>query len=100
MFKLYETLAPARQLELAVRAKTPIQLAQTFAAYVGQFYDREAFDALARQVADLYDAAGTDGAGTFRWQLDRRLCERSRPPVTWDVAPARSDRVDRVDRAA
>ncbi len=89
MFKLYETLAPARQLELAVRAKTPTQLAQTFAAYVGQFYEREAFDALARQVADLYDDAG---AGTFRWQLDRRLCERSRAPVAWDVAPTPQDR--------
>ena len=41
-----------------MRAKTPSQLAQTFAAYVGQFYDRDAFDALARQAADdLYDPA-------------------------------------------
>ena len=89
MFKLYETLAPARQLEFAVRAKTPSQLAQTFAAYVGQFYDRDAFDALARQVRDLYDA---ERAGTFRSQLDRRLCDRYHAPVAWEVAPLAADR--------
>ena len=84
MFKLYETLAPTQQLEFAVRAKTPTQLAQTFAAYVGQFYDREAFDALARQVQDLYDVERAD---TFRSQLDRRLCDRYHVPVAWEVAP-------------
>jgi len=84
MFKIYETLAPTQQLEFAVRAKTPSQLAQTFASYVGQFYDREAFDALARQVRDLYDV---ERAGTFRSQLDRRLCDRYHAPVAWDVAP-------------
>lgn len=89
MYKLYETLAPTRQLEIAVRAKTPTQLAQTFAAYVGQFYDRDAFDELARQVHDLYDP---DRASTFRSQLDRRLCDRHRTPVVWEVAPQRTDR--------
>ncbi len=89
MYKLYDTLTQTRQLEIAVCAKTPTQLAQTFAAYVGQFYDRDAFDELARQVHELYDA---DRASTFRSQLDRRLCERSRAPVAWDVAPARQDR--------
>jgi len=88
MFKLYECLPQARQLELAVQARTPTQLARTFAAFVGQFYDREAFDALARQVHDLYDA---DRASTFRSQLDRRLCERYHAPVAWEVAPRRTD---------
>ena len=89
MPRLYEILSPARQLELAVQAKSPTQLARTFAAFVGQFYDREAFDALARQVNDLYDA---DRASTFRSQLDRRLCDRYHAPVTWVVAPRRMDR--------
>lgn len=84
MPKLYEILSPARQLELAVQAKSPTRLAQTFAAFVGQFYDREAFDALARQVSELYDA---ERAGTFRTQLDRRLCDRYHAPVAWDVSP-------------
>lgn len=89
MFKLYETQSPARQLQLAVQAKSPTRLAQTFAAFVGQFYDREAFDALARQVSDLYDA---ERASTFRSQLDRRLCDRYRAPVAWEVAPQAADR--------
>jgi hypothetical protein len=84
MPKLYETLAPAKQLEFAARTKSPARLAQTFAAYVGQFYDREAFDALARQVSDLYDS---EGATAFRAQLDRRLCDRYHAPVAWDMAP-------------
>ena len=84
MFKLYETQSPARQLEFAVQVKSPAQLAQTFAAFVGQFYDREAFDALARQVSDLYDA---ERASTFRSQLDRRLYDRYHAPVAWEVAP-------------
>ena len=86
---LYETLPPTQQLVVAVQARTPTQLAQTFAAFVGQFYDREAFDALARQVNDLYDA---ERAGRFRSQLDRRLYDRYHAPVAWDVGPASADR--------
>ncbi|HZR98673.1 MAG TPA: hypothetical protein VFE37_08205 [Chloroflexota bacterium] len=86
---LYETLPPTQQLAVAVQARTPSQLAQTFAAFVGQFYDREAFDALARQVNDLYDA---ERAGRFRSQLDRRLHDRYHAPVAWDVGPASADR--------
>jgi hypothetical protein len=89
MARIYESLAPARQLELAVQTKSPIQLARTFAAFVGQFYDREAFDALARQVSDLYDR---ERAGAFRSQLDRRLCDRYHAPVSWDIAPTGADR--------
>ncbi|MGD9510663.1 MAG: hypothetical protein AB7I38_18380 [Dehalococcoidia bacterium] len=89
MATVYETLSPARQLELAVQMKTPVQLARTFAAFVGQFYDREAFDALARQVSDLYDG---ERAGAFRSQLDRRLCDRYHAPVVWEIAPTGADR--------
>jgi hypothetical protein len=92
MPKLYVTLPPARQLELAVKTKSPAQLAQTFAAYVGQFYDRSAFDTLARQVSDLYDLDSPDRATCFRTRLNRRLCERSRAPVAWDVGVAERDR--------
>ena len=85
MPKLYEILSPARQRELAVQAKSPTGLAQTFAAFVGQFYDRAAFDSLARQVSELYDA---ERARAFRAQLDRRLRDRYHAPVAWDVSPA------------
>ncbi len=47
------------------------------------------FDALARQVNDLYDA---ERAGCFRSQLDRRLHDRYHAPVAWDVGPASADR--------
>ncbi|HZS00051.1 MAG TPA: hypothetical protein VFE37_15160 [Chloroflexota bacterium] len=90
MATLYETLPATQQLVLAVQARTPSQLAQTFAAFVGQFYDREAFDALARQVNGLYDA---ERGGCFRAQLDRRLHDRYHAPVAWDVGPASADRV-------
>ena len=48
MTKLYETLSTERRLEAAVRVHGPATLAQTFSAFVGQFYDRSEFDALAR----------------------------------------------------
>src|SRR5207237_6282013 len=53
MAKLYETLSTERQLEAAVRVHGPATLAQTFSAFVGQFYDRSEFDALARRVDAL-----------------------------------------------
>ena len=83
MPKLYETQPAALQLALAVRARRPAGLAQTFASYAGQFYDRGAFDALARQVNHLYAATSPDDAHTFRSRLDRRLCDRHHAPVTW-----------------
>ena len=91
MPELHETLSPAERLELAVRTKSPVRLAETFAAYVGQFYDRSDFDALARRVHDLYASADRERAGCFRARLDRRLHDRYHAPVAWDVAPARSD---------
>lgn len=89
MPKLYEILSPAHQLELAVSAKSPLRLADTFASFVGQFYDRSDFDRLARQVSDLYHADNSESAHRFRARLDRRLHDRYRDPVAWDVTPAR-----------
>jgi hypothetical protein len=92
MPKLYETLSRARQLDLAVQSKTPARLAQTFAAFVGQFYDRTDFDTLARQVSECYEAENTDDAYRFRSALDRRLNDRYHTPVVWNVSPRRTDR--------
>ena len=89
MPKLYEILPPARQLELAVVGRSPLRLADTFAFFVGQFYDRSDFDKLARQVSELYDADSAERADRFRARLDRRLHDRYRDPVTWDVTPSR-----------
>ncbi|MBI4496637.1 MAG: hypothetical protein HY689_01900 [Chloroflexi bacterium] len=92
MSRLYETLSPSQQLDLAVRTKSPARLAQTFVAYVGQFYDRTDFDVLARQVSDLYAADSNEQASRFRSALDRRLSDRYHAPVAWDIAPARRNR--------
>jgi hypothetical protein len=87
MPRLYDIQPPGQQVELAVRTKPPAQLAQTFAAYVGQFYDRAAFDALAREVSDLYARESSELASCFRARLDRRLYDRYHTPVAWDVSP-------------
>jgi hypothetical protein len=84
MQTIHETLPPTRRLELAVRVSTPTRLARTFAEFVGQFYDRQDFDLLARRVSELYDPAR---ASTFRAQLDRRLYDRYHGAVAWEVAP-------------
>jgi hypothetical protein len=93
MAKLHESLARAQQLELAVRANKPAGLARTFAAYVGQFYDRSDFDALARRVSNLYARDDADLAGRFRARLDRRLHDRYHAPVAWDLPSSEMDRV-------
>ena len=91
MPELAETLLPADHIELAVRLKSPARLAQAFAAFVGQFYDRSDFDALARRVNDLYAGESAERAAHFRARLDRRLHDRYHAPVAWDVAPAQTD---------
>ncbi len=80
---LRETLSIPEQLACAVRQHTPVQLAHTFAAFEGQFYDRVPFDDLARQVHALY---APDDAHLFRTRLDRRLRDRHSAPVAWDVS--------------
>ncbi len=87
MTRIYETLPPVGWLQMTLRVMSPTRLAQTFAAFVGQFYDRSAFDTLARQVSDLYDLESAEHARIFRSQLDRRLCDRYHERVAWDLAP-------------
>ena len=84
MPKLYEILSPAQQLELAVVGRSPLRLADTFASFVGQFYDRSDFDKLARQISELYDADSAERADRFRARLNRRLHDRYHEPVAWD----------------
>jgi len=92
MTRLSDTLPLASRLQLALQLHTPSRLARTFAIFSGQFYERGAFDALARKVNELYDLESPERANVFRSQLDRRLCERARGPVAWDV-PNGEDRV-------
>ena len=83
MTKVIDTLSLEQQLALIARLTSPARLAQTFAAFVGQFYDRPAFDAFARQVSDYYDP---ERARSFRRNLDRRLADRYHDPVAWELA--------------
>lgn len=85
MVRIYETLPPVGRLQMALRVMSPTRLAQTFASFAGQFYDRADFDSLARQVSSLYDLESAEHAHVFRSQLDRRLCDRFHAPVAWDV---------------
>src|SRR5205807_10233143 len=87
MPSLSTCLSPIQQLELAVRVKSPAGLAQTFAAYAGQFPDRSDFDALARQTHQLYAAHDENQAYMFRTRLDRRLYDRYHEPVVWEIRP-------------
>jgi hypothetical protein len=79
---LRETLSTHDQLAIAVRQQTPVRLAQTFASFEGQFYDRTPFDNLARHVHALYEPSDAD---LFRSRLDRRLRDRHSTPVQWDI---------------
>jgi hypothetical protein len=79
---LREMLSVSDQLACAVVLHTPLQLAHTFAAFEGQFYDRHPFDDLARQVHALYTPEDAD---VFRTRLDRRLRDRHSAPVAWDI---------------
>ena len=97
MSKLYESLPLDQQLACAVRSTTPTRLAENFAGYVGQFYNRAAFDALARQANDLYDA---ERAATFRSRLDRRLHDRYHTPVAWEVTSTEDASATPCPRAA
>ncbi len=92
MPRFSEALPSTQRLALAVAVNPPASLARTFASYAGQFYDREPFDALARQVSDLYATRDADEASYFRARLDRRLCDRYHAPVAWEVTPASADR--------
>jgi hypothetical protein len=85
MARIDQTLFPITRLQLALRLITPTRVAQTFAAFAGQFYDRSDFDSLARQVSQFYDLESDEHAHLFRSQLDRCLCDRIHDPAAWDV---------------
>ena len=85
MPNIYETIPPEWRLRLAVRTKSPAQLALTFAAYAGQFYDRASFDDLARRVSELYADANDTHAREFRDRLNRQLYDRFHEPVVWEA---------------
>ena len=88
MQHLSDSLPTRARWDLAVQAIPPASLAQSFAAHIGQFYDRQDFDALARQVSDLYDRDAPAHAERFRDRLDRRLHDGYHAPVTWDLVPS------------
>jgi len=88
MQHLSDSLPTRARWELAVQAIPPASLAQSFASHVGQFFDRQEFDALARQVSDLYDQNTPECAERFRERLDRRLYDRYHDPVIWNVVPS------------
>mgnify|MGYP001198642468 CR=1 FL=1 len=73
--------------EVATRTIPPAHLSRTFAAELGQFYDRGEFDALARRVHALYVTRDPQQGGAFRTRLDRRLHDRACAPVAWETAP-------------
>ncbi|HEX5505313.1 MAG TPA: hypothetical protein VFW96_22030 [Thermomicrobiales bacterium] len=80
-------LTDEQKLALAARTQPPTQLADLFAAYVGQFpaADRPSFDALARRTRDCYARTSPERAWRFRDRLDRRLHDRYHDPVAWEV---------------
>mgnify|MGYP001183746151 CR=1 FL=1 len=65
MARLSDTLPLASRLRLALQLHSPYRLAQTFAAFSGQFYERGAFDALARQLSALYDLESPERASAL-----------------------------------
>lgn len=86
MSTLSECVSTQMRWELAIQTISPARLARTFAAELGQFYDRGEFDALARRVRDLYAVRDPEQGETFRYRLDRRLYDRYHAPVAWDVS--------------
>ena len=82
---LFDLLPRRQQLRLAVRTKGPARVAQTLAGMAGACYDRDPFDAVAREVYALYAVDSDESASHFRHRLDRRLRERACPPVRWEA---------------
>ena len=93
MAQIYETLPHFGQLRMALQVMSPTRMAQTFATFVGQFYDRSAFDMLAREMNDVYALECAEDGQVFRAQLDRRLCDRYHARVAWEVVAQTDDHV-------
>ena len=85
MSRLSDSLGQNLCLELAVSTRSPSFLARLFASFTGQFCDRADFDALARQVSDLYASRDAEDAYRFRSRLDLRLHDRYHDPVVWET---------------
>lgn len=85
MFTFFDSVSTRARWECAVQTIPPASLARTFAAEVGVFYDRQEFDALARQVRGLYDRDDPNLGERFQVRLDRQLYDRYHEPVRWDV---------------
>jgi hypothetical protein len=83
--KQYESQSLRARWELAIQTIPPARLAQVFAANVGQIYDRQEFDGVARQLRDLYVQDAPECAADFQARLDRRLYDRYHAPVAWEV---------------
>jgi hypothetical protein len=78
----------ARGWELAAASFPPRYLARMFVAMEGQFYDRVAYDDLARRVFALIARDDAAKAWEFRARLDARLYQRFAPRVRWRRRPA------------
>ena len=80
---LAEALPTETQLSLALIVYSPAHVAGCFGRMVGQFYDRAAFDELARRAAALYTHHSARNAARFRERLDRLLLARAEAPIRW-----------------
>jgi hypothetical protein len=67
----------------------PGPMAGVFAGFIGQFYDRDDFDDLARRAWRLYAEQSLAEAWLFREELDERLYRRYQEPVAWEAAARR-----------
>lgn len=87
MPRLSDSLTTAARLDLATLARSPERLAAIFAAREGDFPHnmRPDFDALARLTSRRFALRCPGAADRFREGLDRRLCQRDRTPVRWEV---------------
>lgn len=79
-------LALTRDWQLLVRRESGMFLAHRFARFIGQFYDRAEFDAVARKVNCLFRLE-RDGeqATVFRAELNRKLRDAGDAPVPWQL---------------
>lgn len=79
-------LALTSQWQELVRRQSGIFLAHRFARFIGQFYDRREFDALARKVNVLFRLErDSDEATVFRGELNRKLKDAGDPLVKWQL---------------
>ncbi len=71
------------RFEEAARRFTPEWVAWHFGDQIGQFYDRERFDDLARLVRDFYAERDKRAAKLFRQLVDEYVTDRGYPRGNW-----------------